>query len=575
MIKETYFKATEFNNVKEIVYDVVKRIPENIAYIIKKDGKQEKEKKYRNVTYKELLNLINKLGTALFELGYKGKRIAIIGRNKFEYVLSHLANLLGGIVSVPLDKDLQDDELEQSVIRSKVDAIVFDSKYKDKIDTLKEKATAKIKDYICMEKTEGYIDIDSLLEKGDKLLKKGNKDYINFEIKNDEMNELIFTSGTSSKSKAVMLSQKNIASNIYAMQLVEPLSIGDTNIAFLPYHHVYGSTCMIMMLASGVTTAFPDGLRYIAQNLKEYEVSLFVGVPVLIEAIYKNILREIKRQGKEKAIAFGMKISKFLRIFKIDLRRKIFKQIIDQLGGKLKFIISGGAALDKKISEFFNNIGIQLIQGYGLTETSPVLISEDYKVIRPGSIGRPMINVEVELVDKDEHGIGEIRAKGPSIMLGYYEDEEKTNEVLRDGWFYTGDLAYTDKDGYYFLAGRRKDMIVLKNGKKVFPDELEGIINRIDFVNECMVFGMPKEDGDVKLSVKVVYDKELASKEYPNKSFEEIKEILWEKIKEINKTLPTYKYIKNLILTSEELIKTTTKKIKRGEELKRILAENA
>lgn len=573
MNKETYFKATEFNNVKEIVYDVVKRIPEKIAYIIKKEEKQGKEKKYKNVTYKELLKLVNNLGTALFELGYKGKRIAIIGRNKFEYALAHISNLLGGIVSVPIDKDLQQDELTQSVSRSKADAIIFDSKYKDKIDALKDSGACNVKDYICMDKVDGYNDMESLIKKGEKLLKKGKKDYVNFEVKADEMNILLFTSGTSANSKAVMLSQRNVASNIYALQLVEPLQIGDTNIAFLPYHHVFGSTCMLMMLASGVATAFPDGIRYIAQNFNEYKIDLFVGVPILVEAIYKNIWKEIKKQGKEKTIEFGIKLSNFLRKFKIDIRRKLFKQIISNLGGKMRAIICGGAALDKKVSEFFNNIGIQLIQGYGLTETSPVIMAEDYKFIRPGSIGRPMINVEVELVNKDEHGIGEIRAKGPNIMLGYYEDEEKTNEVLKDGWFYTGDLAYQDKDGYYFLTGRKKDMIVLKNGKKVFPDELEGIINRLDIVSECMVFGLPQEDGDIKLSVKVVYDKEVAQKEYPDKSVDELKEIVWEMIKEINKTFPTYKYIKNLILTDEELIKTSTKKVKRQEEMKRILAD--
>lgn len=570
MKKQTYFEATEFNNIKEILYDAVKRIPNNIAYIIK-NANETGDKKYRNITYKEFLKLVNNLGTAFFKKGYKGKRIAIVGRNRFEWVLTHFSNLLGGIVSVPIDKELQFEELEQSIVRSKADVIVFDIKYQDKIESLKQTEKLKDRNYICFDKLDGYENIWQLVKDGEKLVKNGEKEYINCEIDSNVMNILLFTSGTSAKSKAVMLSQKNIASNIYAMQLVEPLKSGDVTIQFLPFHHVFGSTCMIMMLASGVTSSFPDGIRYIAQNLREYKVSVFVGVPVLIEAIYKNIKKEIKKQGKEKIVKIGRVISKTLYKCKIDIRRKVFKNIIDQLGGAMKYIISGGAALDKEISEFFNSIGIGMIQGYGLTETSPVLAAEGYNLIKPGSIGKPMPNVEIDIFDKDEHGIGELRAKGPNIMLGYYEDKEKTDEVLRDGWFYTGDLGYIDKNGYIFLTGRKKDMIVLKNGKKVFPEEIETLINRLDIVSESFVYGMPKEDGDIKLSVKVVYDKEFAKREYPDKSLEELKEIVWQQIKEINKSFPPYKYIKSLILTDEELIKTTTKKVKRQEEMKKIL----
>ena len=239
----------------------------------------------------------------------------------------------------------------------------------------------------------------------------------------------------------------------------------------------------------------------------------------------------------------------------------------------MRFIISGGAPLDKRVAQGFNDLGIELVQGYGLTETAPVIAAENYKKKKSGSIGFPMDNVEVEIVDKDENGIGELRVKGPNVMLGYYENEEETKKVIKDGWFYTGDLGYFDEEGYLFLTGRRKDMIVLKNGKKVFPEELEILINRLDIVEECIVYGMPDKDNDVKLSVKIVYNKEVAKEQYPDASEEDLKKIIWEKIKEINKTFPPYKYIKNMILTDEELIKTTTKKVKRNEEIKRILGK--
>ena len=570
MKKEKNIK--EFKNIKEIIYNSEKEYSDKIAFIIK--HQEGKNKTYENITYKTFLKQINALGTKLYDMKLKNKRIAILGRNRYEWVLAHLTNLLGGIISIPLDKDLQIDELESSLIRSKADAIYFDEKYIEKIEEIKNRNNTNVKKYICMSKMTGYDDIHTLKEEGQKLLEEGNKEYISSKIDENEMGILLFTSGTTSKSKAVMLSQKNIASNIYAMQKVEDIRSTDSNLAFLPMHHIFGSTCLIVMLACGAKTSFPDGLRYVAQNLKEYEVSIFVGVPLLVEAIYNKVVKEIDKQGKTKLIKNAIKISNFLLKFHIDIRRKIFKQLIDQLGGKMRFVISGGAPLDPKIQKGFIDLGIDMVQGYGLTETSPVIAAENMYKSRNGSIGVPMENVTVEIINKDENGIGELRVKGPNVMLGYYENEEETNKVLKDGWFYTGDLGYIDKDGFIFITGRQKNMIVLKNGKKIFPEEIETLVNRIGLVEECMVFGMPDENdkNDVKLSVKVVYNKDEVKQQYGDISFDEIKNIIWDRIKnEVNTTVPRYKHIMNMILTDKELIKTTTKKVKRNEELKEIL----
>ena len=573
MEKERYFKSVNCRTIKEIIYHSAKEFATNIAFVIK--HKTDKEVSYENITFKKLLDDINAFGTKLYNLGLKNKRIAIVGRNRYEWVVAHLSNLLGGIVSIPLDKELQVDELESCIIRSKADVIVFDEKYTENIEEIKTRGNTKLTEYICMSKKEGYKNFWNLKEEGEELLNKGNKEFVNAEIDEDKMAILLFTSGTTSKSKAVMLSNINIASNVYAMLLVEDIRKGDHNLAFLPFHHIFGSTCIIVMIAAGVQTAFPDGLRYVAQNLREYKISIFVGVPLLVEAIYKNIEKEVEKSGKTKTVETGKKISNFLLKFHIDIRRKLFKDIINALGGSMRFVISGGAPLDKKVAQGFNELGIDVVQGYGLTETSPVIAAENYKKKRYGSIGFPMENVELEIVNKDENGVGEIRVKGPNVMLGYYENEEETKKVIRDGWFYTGDLAYMDKDGYIFLTGRQKDMIVLKNGKKVFPDELETLINRIDLVKECIVYGMPdeKDKNDIKISVKVVYNEEVAKEQYPNATKEELHQIIWDQIKKINKTLPPYKYIKNLIVTDQELIKTTTQKVKRQEEIKRILGK--
>ena len=396
---------------------------------------------------------------------------------------------------------------------------------------------------------------------------------MNCKIDPDVMSILLFTSGTTSKSKAVMLNQRGIATNIYDMLLVESFYENDVNIAFLPFHHIFGSTGMLVMLASGLKTVFPDGLRYIKQNLLEYKVSVFVGVPILIDKMYSTIVNEIEKQGKTKLISFAIGLSNILLKFHIDIRRKVFKELINALGGNMRLIISGGAPLDLKVSKWFNQIGIHLVQGYGLTETSPVISAENDINIKYGSVGIPMEHTNVKIENPDSSGIGEIVVKGPNVMLGYYKDIEQTKSVIKDGWFYTGDLGYLDKDGFLFITGRKKDLIVLKNGKKVFPEEIEILVNRLDEVEESFVYGLPDKDdkNNVKIAVKIVYNKEAVKRKHSEMSEKELEEYLWSKIKDINKTLPMYKYIKHITITDEPLIKTTTNKIKRKEELDKIL----
>lgn len=564
---ETFNEAKKFNNIREVMYNSAKLYPTHNAFTLKRDIKKSE---YEYITYSKFLENINNLGTAFFNLGLKGKRIAICGANSYEWILTYVTNLMGNIISVPLDKGLMEGELESSLVRSKTDAIVFDSKHEEVIKKIRENGNTDIKEYICIGESTEFKTINDLIEKGSNLRKLGKTDYENVEINNEDMKVILFTSGTTSASKAVMLSEKNLCENIYSMQLVEKIYDTDVNLALLPFHHTFGSTCLLLMLACGANNCFPDGLRYIAKNMKEYKVSVYVGVPQLIELMYKKVMEEVEKQGQTKKIQKGMKLSNFLRKFHIDIRRKLFKPVLDGLGGNLRFIVNGAAALDKDVSIGFNSLGVHTVQGYGLTETSPVVCSENDKYLRPGSIGKPLPEVEVEIYNPDENGIGELRVKGGNVFLGYYENEEATNEVLKEGWFYTGDLGYIDKDGFVFITGRRKNLIVLKNGKKVFPEEFELLINKLDEVNESMVFGLPEDDGDVLLSVKVQYDKEYIEKTYPDKSIEEIEKIIWEKIKEINKTVPKYKYIKNMILTDEDFIKTTTGKIKRYEEMKKI-----
>lgn len=562
----------KFRDIKQLIYNSVKLYPNNTAFTTKiKNANNETE--YINHTYTDLLNDINAFGTSLYKLGLKNKRVAVIGYNCYEWAVAHLSNLLGNIVSVPLDKGLQIGELENSLVRSEVEAIVFDHKLEEVMKEIIKNGKTKIKYYICTEKMPEYLYFYDLLADGKKEIEKGSKDYMNAKIDPYKMSILLFTSGTTSLSKAVMLNQNGIVTNIYDMQLVEIFYDTDVNIAFLPFHHIFGSTGMLVMLASGMNTVFPDGLRYIKQNLAEYKVSVFVGVPILIEKMYSTVQKELEKRKKLKLVNFLISLSNFLLKLHIDIRRKLFKQLIDALGGSMRFIISGGAPLDKKIANWFNSIGIYLVQGYGLTETSPVIAAENSYERRAGSVGKPMQDVEIQIVDKDTTGIGEITAKGPNVMLGYYNDKTLTDTVIKDNWFHTGDLGYIDKDGFLFITGRKKDMIVLKNGKKVFPEELELLVNNLEEVEESFIYGLPEDNdkNDVKIAVKIVYDEKNIKSKHPDMSEEELHTLLWNKIKDINKTLPMYKYIKDMTLTTEPLIKTSTQKIKRFEELKKVL----
>ena len=560
---EYFYDYPDFKNIKDMVYHTVKKYPEHIAFTIKE--KNDKDVSYKNITFTQFLEDVNNLGTGLYDLGFKDKRIGIISKNRYEWILSYTTILLGNMIAVPFDKGLTELETENCIIRSKVDVIVFDNGTAEMISNIKERGNIQVKEFICMEENKNFTNVYDIMKKGNELRTAGNKEFENAKIDSYKMSVLCFTSGTSANSKIVMLSHRNIAANIAALHATEDFRDTDVNLAFLPLHHTFGSTGVLFIFSNGASTAFPDGLRYIAQNLKEYGVSVFIGVPLLIESMYKKIEKEVEKQGKTKLIKTARKVTNVIPFAK----RKVFKQIIDQLGGKLRLIISGAAAIDKDAWLAFNEMGIRVLQGYGLTECSPVVAAENKKYGKKGSIGFPLKGVKVKIFDKNELGIGELAVKGDNVMLGYYEDKEATEKTFRDGWLLTGDLAYEDREGFIFITGRKKNVIVLKNGKNIYPEELEALVNKIPLVKECMVFGMPKDD-DMVISVKVQYDLEYIEQKYSNADIKELDSILWEEIKGINKTMPTYKYIKNLITTKEDFIKTTTAKIKRYEEIRKM-----
>jgi len=570
-MREPIHDFMKFTDLKDMLEKTGEKYGDKTAYVFK----TEQEGKFREIKHNEFRYDIKKFGTALYSLGLKGKRIAVISENRYEWGVVYLSVVTGASIIVPLDKALPDNEIESLIMRSEVEAIVYSKKYNSIMEKVKSNNTSNVKYFISMDLEKNENDIYSfkgLMEKGENLLNQGNTEFSDAKINPDEMGIILFTSGTTAVSKAVMLSHKNICTNLMDIAAVIKLTEEDRLLSFLPLHHTFECTVgFLYPISKGCSIAFCEGIRHIAENVKQYQATAMISVPALYEAIYKKIMKGIEKQGKLEKVQKGIKICNFLLKFGIDIRRKIFKDVIDNLGGKVRLFVAGGAAFDPEAEKGFNNFGIETLQGYGLTESSPVIAAEDDKYQRLGSIGKAFPSLEVKIENVNDDGIGELLVKGPSIMLGYYNNEEATKETLENGWLHTGDLAKIDKDGYIFITGRKKFVIVLKNGKNIFPEELETLINKIPGVKESFVYGKPEEDGDYKICSKIVYDKEIINDIYESKNEEELKELIWSEIKKVNKTMPAYKYIREITITDKELIKTTTQKIKRFEEIKTVL----
>jgi long-chain acyl-CoA synthetase len=571
---ETKSRKMKFTDLKDMLNQTGEVYGDRPAYIFK----TEEKGKFRTITHKEFRENINALGTTLIQMGLKDKRIALISENRYEWELSYLAVAAGVGVIVPLDKALPDNELESLILRSQVEAIIYSSKYDAIMKTLREKKNTNLKYFISMdleENTQGIYAEKALVEKGKKLLADGNKTYIDAKIDAEKMGIMLFTSGTTAMSKAVMLSHKNLVTNV--MDIIQRFDLTDEDrfLSFLPLHHVFECTVgFLYPISIGGSIAFCEGVKHMAENIKEFEITAMISVPAVFDIIYRKVMKTIEKKGKLANLEKGKKVSQFLLKMKIDLRKQLFKEVHESLGPKLKLVVTGGAALDPETEKGFNDLGFDVEQGYGLTETAPVIAAETPKCRRLGSIGKKFPSVEVKIDDPDEEGIGELMAKGPSIMLGYYENEEATKSALEsDGWFHTGDLARIDKDGFIYISGRKKSVIVLNNGKNVFPEEIETLLNKVEGIKETFVFEKKEDDGDVKVCVEIVYDKELIKELYNIEGEENIKEFLWDKVKEVNKLMPKYKYVREMVITEEPLIKTTTLKIKRHEELKKVLGK--
>ena len=565
-------EINEFKNLKEMINNTFNKYADRPAFYL--NGENLENSKI--VTYKEYYNDINALGTAMIEMGLKGKRIAIISENRYEWEVAYLAVCCGTGIVVPLDKALPEGEIESLITRSEAEAIFYSQKYDSVMAKIQKDGNTKLKYFISMELEENDFNKFSqkvITKKGYELVEGGNREFIDAQINNEEMNIMLFTSGTTNVSKAVMLSHKNICTNILDIGKSFDINETDRFLSFLPLHHTFECTVgYLYPVSKGSAIIFSKGVRHISDELKNYKITAMIVVPVLAEKTYDKIMKSIEQKGKLKTVNKATKISNALLKVGIDVRKKLFKEIHEGLGGHLRIMVAGGAPFDAEKEKGFWNLGLNVLQGYGLTETSPVIAAELPHQKKLGTIGKKMPSVEVKIDEPDENGVGELIVKGDSVMLGYYNNDEANEECFtKDGWFRTGDLARIDKEGYIYISGRKKFVIVLKNGKNVYPEEIETLILKNELISECMVFGLPAQDGDVTISVKVVPNKQVIETNYKDNTEEEIKEIIWNWIKEVNKTMPKYKYVKKLILSDEELIKTTTLKIKRKIEIEKTI----
>ncbi len=515
-----------------------------------------------SVTFSEFKKQVDYLGTALYSLGIGKSHVAIIGDNCYSWVLTYFTNLITEAVVTPVDKELSVEDIGNILEHSECEAVFYTVSVSKKIEALRQRLT-NVKKYIVMDSAvplvSGDYALDELKQNGERLAEEGDTRFLDVVPKVKELKQLIYTSGTTGKSKAVMLSQETLCFNVVKSQ--ELMRITERNLSVLPYNHCYEATCgLLSMFFGGVTTSINESLRTILPNFKKYKPTEMQIVPLYAENFYRRIIATIEDKGITKKFKAAQKLSNGLLKLGIDKRKTLFKDIHDTFGGELKVFICGGAPLKSHIMEFFESIGIIIINGYGITECGPLISINRPEYYRNGSVGLPLKDTVVKIDNPDENGEGEILVKGKNVMLGYYKNPEATKEAIRDGFFHTGDIGKIDKDGFIYITGRKKNLIVLKNGKNIYPEEIEEQLMDIPYIAEVVVSAAKISDSDDKaLGVEIYPNYELAA----NQGITDVEAEIKKHISEFNKKQPPYKVIKQIVIRKTEFEKTTSKKIKR------------
>ena len=565
-----YKTSRPITDLKHMLNTSVELYADNVAF----RQRFEKDKPFREITYREALDTVNGLGTALIAHGLKGKRISVIGENCYQWATSYLAAVCGTGVVVPLDKELSAEELKQLIIEADVSAVLFAKKYEKMFKEMMASGDTGLEMLVNFSPAdqcgEGVFSWESLVEEGKKLVESGDRSFIDAEIYADEMSVLLFTSGTTGIAKGVMLSHRNICEDLMSAPTILNVNTWDIFFSVLPVHHTYECTCgFLMPLYKGASIAYCEGLKYIVKNLAEVQPTMILAVPLIFESLYNNIMKNVRKQGKEGLVRKVLALNKVTKKVGLDLNKLLLKDILKVFGGRMRVLISGGAAIDPAILQFFNDLGFISVQGYGLTECAPMaaLNPDRHKYMRNSSVGHLLPGMEVKIEDKNEDGIGEICVKGPNVMLGYYNMPEETAKVIKDGWFHTGDLGYVDDEDFIYITGRKKNVIITANGKNVFPEELEYYLGRSTMVSESMVWAQEDESGQDTVIVATIKpdmeEVEAAIGKDAAGDADQVEKLLWTEVDKINENLPFFKKIKKINVRREEFEKTTGKKIKR------------
>ncbi len=559
MNKDFLYEHVPIRDLKQMISNVADKYPESNAFLRKVEGE------FEGITYRSFISDVNSMGTKLLDMGLKDSFIGVIGENRYEWAVTYLAVANGTGVIVPLDKELGAKELSYIARDSGLKMICYSEKYKDKVMAVKEQCDS-IDHLVCMDgPDEAAIAFDTLVDQGGELLKSGDTAFLDAVIDPYEMSMLLYTSGTTGLAKGVMLSHNNIAFDIAAMKQILKIGPDDLSLSILPIHHTFECTCgFLTIIASGGTVAFCEGLKYIAQNIRETKPTILIVVPLILESVYSKIMKKAEASFIKK-IMFKMLLG-IGSVISIEKRRKLFKTVHESLGGNIHHVICGASALSPKVSRTFEKMGLIVLQGYGLTECAPVAAGNREAFYKHGALGLPLPGVDMKIKDPDNDGIGEILIKGENVMLGYYNNQEETEKTIIDGWLHSGDYGRVDKDGFYIMTGRKKNLIITKTGKNIFPEELEEYLNDSPFILESIVTGSEKDiTKEDFIHAHIVPNIEKIKESFADRipSVDEIKSIIGEEVKKINKKLPTFKRIKIFHIRDEEFEKTTTKKIKR------------
>ena len=564
-LQKKYHKCEEVTNFKDMIYRSAKIYKTRTAFKLK-----DPDGKIYSLTYEEFLNDIISVGTTLINHGFLNKRIAVIGKNSYKWAVSYLAASIVGVV-VPIDKELHIDDVVNFLNISEACCILGDDK---NISQLLNHDSLNFKELLRVNFDENdensMIPFSKFKDEGLNLYTNGNNSFDKIEVDPDEMRILLFTSGTTGSAKGVCLSQRNICSNILSTYGIVKVKRSDLFFSVLPLHHTYECTLgFLLPIYSGASIAYCDGLRHIAENMNEYHPSVILCVPLLLENIHKNIVKSMNKSLPDKYKKSNENPYNDLPFF---IKKVVKSKVKNSLGGRLRVFIVGAASVNPAIVDDFDALGLNTLQGYGLTECSPLVAGNNDFYKKSDSAGLPIPNVKYKIDNPNDSGVGEILVKGPNVMLGYYNMPEETEKALKDGWFHTGDLGRIDENGFLYITGRCKSVIVTKNGKNIYPEEVEYYLNDSPLISESLVLGIQKENDDETYINAQILPNIDAITEYlkgsvPTKT--EIKKLISDVVSSVNSKLPNYKHIRNFIIRDKEFEKTTTQKIKRyGDNMK-------